>query len=189
MGIRTTVWGVQMTIIHWRHLPFSRPKTALVLAILAIEAVGALGGIFTVQSVDTWYQTLTRPALAPPGWVFAPVWTTLFALMGVALYRIWALAREQYAASQAVRWFLAHMILNVGWSAAFFGLESTGAGLAVIRGPRGHRGAVGGDRAARAAVRPPRPARRGAAGAILAVGELRCGAELPAVGAQLSGRR
>jgi len=121
-----------VTIIHWRHLPFSRPKTALVLAVVAVEAIGAIGGIFTVQSVDTWYQTLTRPTLAPPGWVFAPVWTTLFALMGVALYRIWALAREQYAASQAVRWFLAHMALNVGWSAAFFGLESTAAGLAVI---------------------------------------------------------
>ena len=116
-----------MTIIHWRHLPFSRPKAALVLAVLTVEAIGAIGGIFTTQSVDTWYQTLTRPAIAPPGWVFAPVWTTLFALMGVALYRIWALAREQYAATQAVRWFLAHMVLNVGWSAAFFGLESTAA--------------------------------------------------------------
>ena len=61
----------------------------LVLAIAVSEAAGVVGAFFTTPSIAGWYATLTRPALNPPAWVFGPVWTTLFALMGISLFLIW----------------------------------------------------------------------------------------------------
>lgn len=113
--------------------PHERPRLSLVLAVLAVELVGASGSIFTAQGLQSWYGTLIRPGIAPPNWVFAPVWTTLFALMGGALWLVW---RQADASPRAVRLavgvFVVHFVVNLGWSAAFFGLESLGLGLAVI---------------------------------------------------------
>jgi tryptophan-rich sensory protein len=110
-----------------------RPLVALVGAVLAVEAVGASGAVFTAQGLGGWYEGLQRPALAPPNWVFGPVWTTLFALMGGAVYLVW---RRAGAAPRAVRRalgvFAVHFVFNLAWSAVFFGQQAIGAGLAVI---------------------------------------------------------
>jgi tryptophan-rich sensory protein len=53
------------------------------------EAAGMIGSIFTAQSVRTWYVELTKPSFSPPNWAFAPVWITLYAMMGIALYIEW----------------------------------------------------------------------------------------------------
>ena len=56
----------------------------LLVAILACQIAGVVGSIFTAPSIPTWYATLKKPDFTPPNWVFAPVWTTLFVLMGVS---------------------------------------------------------------------------------------------------------
>jgi tryptophan-rich sensory protein len=116
-------------------LPHERPRLSLVLAILAVELVGAAGAVFTAQGLASWYGTLQRPALAPPNWVFGPVWTTLFALMGVAVWLVWRRLdspRTERQARVALAVFAVHFVVNLGWSAAFFGLQSVSLGLAVI---------------------------------------------------------
>ena len=113
--------------------PRDRPLLALAIAILAVELVGASGSIFTVRGLGQWYDTLQQPALAPPNWVFGPVWTTLFALMGVALWLVWrqvdSLPRE---ARLGFGVFVLHFVFNLGWSAVFFEMQEIGWGLVVI---------------------------------------------------------
>lgn len=100
---------------------------------LVVEIVGAAGSLFTVQGLGEWYGTLQRPAIAPPNWVFGPVWTTLFALIGVALWLVWRQAGESPRNVRvAAGVFAVHFAFNLGWSAAFFGLQEIGLGLAVI---------------------------------------------------------
>ena len=114
-------------------LPDERPLLALALSILVVELVGASGSVFTVQGLGTWYDSLVRPAIAPPNWVFGPVWTTLFALMGVALWLVWQQVDAKSAAVRvAIVVFAVHFAFNLGWSAAFFGMRAIGLGLAVI---------------------------------------------------------
>lgn len=113
----------------------TRPLLALGLAILTVEIVGASGAIFTAQGLSEWYGTLQRPEFAPPNWVFGPVWTILFALIGIALWLVW---RQAESSPQAVRLagsvFALHFAFNLGWSAVFFGMQEIGLGLAVILG-------------------------------------------------------
>jgi len=61
----------------------------LIIAVLIVELAGVIGSFFTTSSISSWYPTLIKPALNPPNWIFAPVWTTLYALMGVAAFLIW----------------------------------------------------------------------------------------------------
>jgi tryptophan-rich sensory protein len=114
-------------------LPRDRPLLALALSILAVELVGASGAVFTAQGLGGWYDSLLRPAVAPPNWVFGPVWTALFALMGTGLWLVWTRATEAPRDVRvAVVIFAAHFAFNLGWSAAFFGMRELGLGLAVI---------------------------------------------------------
>lgn len=114
-------------------LPHDRPLLTLLLCIVAVELVGASGGIFTVSGLEEWYQTLERPAQAPPDWVFAPVWTLLFAVMGLALWLVWRQAMAVPGKTKvAVIVFGIHFVANLGWSAVFFGLKELGWGLVVI---------------------------------------------------------
>ena len=120
-------------LARFRRLPTDRPVISLAIAILTVEIVGASGSVFTIQSLDPWYETLQQPLVAPPNWVFGPVWTTLFALIGVALWLVW---RQMEAAPRETRSalgiFAIHFVFNVGWSAVFFGLRELGWGLVVI---------------------------------------------------------
>lgn len=114
--------------------PRRRPWVALAVAILGVELVGASGAIFTSVGLESWYPSLTRPDLAPPSWVFAPVWTTLFALMGIAVWLVWRGQGGEQARRQRVALlvFAGHFVLNLAWSAVFFGLQSLGGGLVMI---------------------------------------------------------
>ncbi|MDZ7731508.1 MAG: TspO/MBR family protein [Natrialbaceae archaeon] len=99
------------------------------------ELVGVSGSVFTAMGLESWYAGLESPALAPPNWVFGPVWTTLFALMGGAVWLVWRQARVQDRNVRiAVGLFAGQFVLNVAWSAAFFGARSITAGLAAIVG-------------------------------------------------------
>ena len=118
---------------RFRELPHSHPLFALVLAIVAVEVVGASGSVFTVRGLGVWYGTLQKPPLSPPNWVFGPVWTALFALIGGALWLVW---RQVDSSPRAVRLgfgvFVLHFVFNIGWSAVFFGMQELGWGVAVI---------------------------------------------------------
>lgn len=110
-----------------------RPVLALLLAVVAVELVGASGAVFTAQGLAEWYETIERPAVAPPNWVFAPVWTTLFALIGGAVWLVWRQAESQPRDVRlALGVFTVHFAANLAWSAVFFGQQAIAAGLAVI---------------------------------------------------------
>jgi tryptophan-rich sensory protein len=104
---------------------------ALVSVALCLAA-GMLGSFFTRASVDTWYAGLAKPAFTPPGWVFAPVWTLLYVLMGIACYLVWRKGFGDPRVARALAAFGAQLLLNALWSPAFFGLRSCVAGLVVI---------------------------------------------------------
>jgi translocator protein len=116
---------------------FNRRELGWVLGYLGASfGAAGLGALITAQSVDSWYRTLRKPAWTPPDAAFGPVWTLLYVLIGIAG---WIVRREALrdpalaaAAAAANRAWLAQLLLNVGWSAVFFGLRRTGWGLAVI---------------------------------------------------------
>jgi tryptophan-rich sensory protein len=96
---------------------------ALTAAVLLPLAVGALGGLATATSVRTWYPTLVRPSFAPPSWLFGPVWTTLYIMMGVASWLVW---REGFARPEvrgALVLYAVQLAFNLAWSWLFFGLR------------------------------------------------------------------
>ena len=106
-----------------------------VISILICLSAGFIGSIFTGSSVDSWYKTIIRPSFGPPNWIFAPVWTTLFVLMGIAFAIIWSseLGEEKKSAKKkALTVFVIQLFVNILWSLAFFGLKSPIFGLIVI---------------------------------------------------------
>ena len=108
-------------------------KTSQLLgAILLCQLAGAIGSVFTASSVTTWYPILVKPSFNPPSWLFGPVWITLYAMMGVALYLVWREKQAGKETKQAIAVFLAQLAINSVWSIVFFGLKSTGAALVVI---------------------------------------------------------
>ncbi len=100
----------------------------LVVSLVVCFLAAAAGSAVTVPAIGGWYETLAKPAV--PNWVFGPVWTTLFFLMGVSLYLVWLKARGR--AKLAFGLFAAQLALNVLWSVLFFGLQSPLLGLVEI---------------------------------------------------------
>lgn len=96
----------------------------LLLSIGVCLGAGVIGLFFTAQSIPTWYATLNKPAFSPPNWVFGPVWTVLYVLMGISLYLIISNRAHVTSRNRAVRMFAVQLILNVVWSLFFFGLHS-----------------------------------------------------------------
>lgn len=104
----------------------------LVLAVGLCLAVGAVGSLVTAPKIPTWYAALAKPAWTPPDALFPIVWTTLYVLMAVALWRLWQLHGSSPRRRAAIGlWFL-QLALNALWSPVFFGLEAVGAALLVI---------------------------------------------------------
>ncbi len=86
---------------------------------------GIIDSFFTVSSIPTWYSTLNKPFFSPPNWIFAPVWTILYILMGVSLYLVW-----QKKKVPAVFWV--QLILNAAWSIIFFGMRNPALAMVEI---------------------------------------------------------
>lgn len=101
-------------------------------AVLLCEAVGLLAGWGTQHAVTSWYPTLAKPSFTPPNWVFAPTWIALYALMGISAFLIWQRGLERVAVRRALTGFGIQLMLNGGWSFAFFGARSPALGLVVI---------------------------------------------------------
>lgn len=105
---------------------------ALVIAILPVVAASLAGSAVTVPQIPTWYAGLVKPPFNPPNWIFAPVWTALFALMALAVFRILRIPVGTPGRRRALLVYHLQLLLNIGWSFAFFGAHSPIAGLAVI---------------------------------------------------------
>jgi len=104
----------------------------LVISIVACLAAGGIGSIFTRSAIPTWYATLEKPIFSPPNWLFAPVWTLLYILMGISAFLVWRKGLENRQVRTALIVFLIQLVLNTLWSVFFFGLESPLYGLIVI---------------------------------------------------------
>jgi len=95
----------------------------LVVSLLVCQIAGVLGALFNSHALQSWYPGLIKPAFTPPGWVFGPVWTLLYILMGVALFRIWRIGTKTPGVRAAMVLFGIHLLSNAAWSAIFFGLR------------------------------------------------------------------
>ena len=103
----------------------------LIIAILLPMVVGGLSGFLTANSINDWYVTLNQPSFNPPNWVFGPVWTTLYLIMGISLFRIWRLPATEER-NKAIKIFALQMTLNFFWSLIFFKWHLIGLALVEI---------------------------------------------------------
>lgn len=129
----------------------SKPQTKidyikLIISIGISLMAGIIGGVFTSQSIPTWYATLEKPPWNPPNWVFGPVWTILYILMGISLYLLWTtlpktpiIKKLLHQAGEgsltkkiALSLFIIQLVLNLFWSIIFFGLKNPGLALIEI---------------------------------------------------------
>jgi benzodiazapine receptor len=104
----------------------------LIVSIVACEGAGGIGSVFTRKAISTWYATLKKPAFTPPNSVFGPVWVTLYALMGVAVFMLWHEGLAQECVRIAFIVFWVQLVLNILWSVVFFGRRSPLGGMVVI---------------------------------------------------------
>jgi len=98
----------------------------LIIAIIIPVAVGAVSGFFTSSEIPGWYQTINKPTWNPPSWLFGPVWTTLYVMMGIALFLVWKSDASQSVKKTAIILFAAQLVLNFFWSFIFFNQHQIG---------------------------------------------------------------
>lgn len=101
----------------------------LVLSIIVCEFAGIIGSIFTISAIPSWYQTLNKPSFAPPNFIFAPVWTALYALMGISLYLLFSNFKRN---KNLIYLFFAQLFFNAIWTPVFFGLNNLSLALIII---------------------------------------------------------
>lgn len=104
----------------------------LIAAILICQAAGGIGSIATMSSIPTWYAALSKPSFSPPNWVFAPVWTILYTMMGVAAWLVWNKGIDNPAVRRALVMFVIQLVLNMAWTFIFFGAKMPFAGFVEI---------------------------------------------------------
>jgi len=93
---------------------------------------GGLGTIFTISSIPTWYAFLNKPFFSPPNYLFGPVWTILYILMGVSLALIWQKGIKKRTVRDAMFLFGIQLLLNALWSPVFFGVRNLFLALIII---------------------------------------------------------
>lgn len=104
----------------------------ILIAVAVCLLIGFLSGFATQSSVDTWYVTLNKPSFNPPNAVFAPVWTVLYILMGVAAGMVWSRGFHHLWVKTALYHFGFQLLLNASWSIVFFGMQQPLWALGVI---------------------------------------------------------
>jgi tryptophan-rich sensory protein len=93
-------------------------------SIIICQLAGFIGSLFTTPSIPSWYAGINKPSFNPPNWVFAPVWTTLYLLMGISLYLVLRTGLNDKNVKMALAVFIFQLVLNSLWSFLFFGLHS-----------------------------------------------------------------
>jgi translocator protein len=103
--------------------PKRAQRRPLLFFLLVTLAVGASASVFTEPNIATWYAGLAHPSFAPPNWIFAPVWTTLYVLMAIAAWRVWRITGTR---SPEVLAYALQLLFNFAWSAIFFAAHQIG---------------------------------------------------------------
>ena len=113
----------------------SRFWRSALLWVIGIEIIGNASGLITFGSIKGWYASLDRPPGTPPNGIFGPVWTILFALMGIAVALVWSVDRNGQPGLRrrsALRWFGVQFLANLAWTPAFFGFHRMDVALVII---------------------------------------------------------
>ncbi|MDO8269996.1 MAG: TspO/MBR family protein [Candidatus Levybacteria bacterium] len=110
---------------------FKLKSLIFIACILLPLTIGFLGSYFTIASVETWYKTLEQPFLSPPNWVFGPVWTTLYILMGISSFLIIKSGINKKN-KNALQLYSLQILVNLLWSLVFFGMHSILGGFLII---------------------------------------------------------
>jgi len=108
-----------------------RELLALVAFLVACYGAAALGNVAATGLWDGWYGALRKPAFTPPGWLFGPVWTVLYACMGIAAWLVWR-RRGFRGGAAALSLFAVQLALNAAWTPLFFGLRNPALALVDI---------------------------------------------------------
>ncbi len=103
-----------------------------VVALVIPQLAGFIGALFTSPNINSWYNNLLKPELAPENWVFMPVWTILFLMMGIALGLVWTKTAEGGLKKRALIFFTIQLVLNTLWSIIFFGFQNPGLAFVEI---------------------------------------------------------
>jgi translocator protein len=104
----------------------------LFIAILIPLLVGGTASFFTASGVDGWYAVANKPWFNPPNWIFAPVWTTLYIMIGIALFLVWKSDADKSIKQTAIILFAVQLTLNFFWSLIFFKMQQPGWAFAEI---------------------------------------------------------
>jgi benzodiazapine receptor len=104
----------------------------LIIAVGICLLAGYIGSYYTTPEIPTWYAGLQKPDINPPSWVFAPVWTILYIMMGISLYLILQSDLKKQEVQFGLILFIFQLMVNIGWSFFFFGLHSTFFGFLAI---------------------------------------------------------
>jgi len=104
----------------------------IVIAIVICELAGVIGSLFTMPSIPGWYAGLVKPSFNPPGWIFGPVWTALYAMMGVAAWLVYDKGFKRPEVRKALTVFAVQLVLNTLWSIVFFGAHQILGAVIVI---------------------------------------------------------
>ena len=110
----------------------SKKLRRILIAIIICLFVGFLSGFATQSSINDWYITLNKPSFNPPNWIFAPVWTILYILMGVAAGIVWSKGFYHKWVKTALYHFIFQLIFNAAWSISFFGMRNPAYAMIII---------------------------------------------------------
>jgi translocator protein len=114
-----------------KNMSLLRQWIGLAIFVAICFAAAGVGSLFTTPVIPEWYARLRKPPWTPPNWVFGPVWSALYLAMAVAAWLVW---RKKGLAGAAIPMtlFFVQLVLNVGWSFLFFGLQRPGLAFAEI---------------------------------------------------------
>lgn len=101
-----------------------RKLLRIILAVSIPELTGVVSASFTIAAIPSWYKGLNKPIFSPPNWIFGPVWTILYLMMGIASYLIWKEGIKKQKIKHALTFYAIQLFLNFVWSWLFFGLHS-----------------------------------------------------------------
>ena len=110
---------------------FKKYLLPLLISILIVFSFGLIGSLFTSPNIVNWYAFINKPSFSPPNWLFAPVWTLLYILMGISAFLIWQ-KRDNLQTKPALTFYGLQLILNALWSIIFFGMHNPGLALLEI---------------------------------------------------------
>ena len=104
----------------------------LIISIVVVQLVGITSSLATRSSISGWYLTLTKPVFNPPNWIFGPVWTILYLMIGISLFLVWTTKKNTKVKKKAYLIFGIQLVLNWLWSIVFFGMQNPGLAMIVI---------------------------------------------------------